>query len=135
MTRQKFSTLRCPECGHSSREAMPVDACLYYFVCPACERLLKPRSGDCCVFCSYGDQPCPPRLAPIADDRRTLWTMDTRGGLAELCLERHSESEWNVLLSMNGRRLLTHGCESEAAGVELGMQIKRRWPSQRQDQS
>jgi hypothetical protein len=22
--------------------------------------LLKPKSGDCCVFCSYGDVPCPP---------------------------------------------------------------------------
>jgi len=113
---------------------MPRDACLYYFVCPACERLLKPRPGDCCVFCSYGDRPCQPRLSPIPGDaRRTLWTMDTRGGLAELHLERQSDSEWNVLLSMNGRRLLRHGCESEAAGVELGMQIKRRWPSRRED--
>jgi uncharacterized protein (DUF4415 family) len=22
--------------------------------------LLKPKPGDCCVFCSYGDVPCPP---------------------------------------------------------------------------
>ncbi|HEX6268144.1 MAG TPA: GDCCVxC domain-containing (seleno)protein [Burkholderiales bacterium] len=21
---------------------------------------LAPRAGDCCVFCSYGDVPCPP---------------------------------------------------------------------------
>lgn len=28
--------------------------------CPNCNQLLKPKEGDCCVFCSYGDIPCPP---------------------------------------------------------------------------
>jgi hypothetical protein len=54
------STLTCPHCGRRQREAMPVDACLYIYDCPACGRQLKPRPGDCCVFCSYGDTPCPP---------------------------------------------------------------------------
>jgi hypothetical protein len=22
--------------------------------------LLRPKTGDCCVFCSYGDMKCPP---------------------------------------------------------------------------
>jgi hypothetical protein len=22
--------------------------------------VLQPKPGDCCVFCSYGDVPCPP---------------------------------------------------------------------------
>jgi hypothetical protein len=22
--------------------------------------VLKPKQGDCCVFCSYGSVPCPP---------------------------------------------------------------------------
>ena len=26
----------------------------------ACGTLLRPKSGDCCVFCSYGTVPCPP---------------------------------------------------------------------------
>ncbi|MGE0723737.1 MAG: GDCCVxC domain-containing (seleno)protein [Alphaproteobacteria bacterium] len=39
---------------------MPTDACLYFFDCPRCGTLLKPRPGDCCVFCSYGSVPCPP---------------------------------------------------------------------------
>ena len=26
----------------------------------SCGALLKPKPGDCCVFCSYGDVPCPP---------------------------------------------------------------------------
>lgn len=54
------SDLRCPACGHVSREQMPTDYCQYYFECPACGTLLKPKPGDCCVFCSWGSVPCPP---------------------------------------------------------------------------
>lgn len=54
------SILTCPECGARSRETMPTNACVYFYDCPACGRVLKPRPGDCCVFCSYGDVPCPP---------------------------------------------------------------------------
>jgi hypothetical protein len=54
------SELTCPECGFKTTETMPTDACQYYFECPSCHALLKPKQGDCCVFCSYGTQPCPP---------------------------------------------------------------------------
>jgi hypothetical protein len=54
------STITCPHCGHKSNETMPTDACLFFFECPACNARLKPRAGDCCVFCSYGSVPCPP---------------------------------------------------------------------------
>ena len=54
------SVLTCPSCGFSKSETMPVDACLYFYECTACRRLLKPRSGDCCVFCSFGTVKCPP---------------------------------------------------------------------------
>lgn len=54
------SELVCPECGFKSQETMPTDACVYYFQCNGCGELLKPLSGDCCVFCSYGNVPCPP---------------------------------------------------------------------------
>ena len=50
------STLSCPLCGHVKTETMPTDAC---------HALLKPKPGDCCVFCSYGTVPCP----PIQDQR------------------------------------------------------------------
>ena len=60
-----FSTLTCPECGGATREEMPQDACQYFFDCPHCATVLKPKPGDCCVFCSYGDTPCP----PIQQDR------------------------------------------------------------------
>jgi hypothetical protein len=40
---------------------MPADACVHYYECTNCAHLLRPRPGDCCVFCSYGVVPCPPR--------------------------------------------------------------------------
>ncbi len=38
---------------------MPVDACQYFYECTGCGTLLRPKPGDCCVFCSYGSVPCP----------------------------------------------------------------------------
>ncbi len=55
-----FSTLTCPECGHPEKEKMPAEACQYFYDCKNCSAILKPLKGDCCVFCSYGDVPCPP---------------------------------------------------------------------------
>jgi len=54
------STITCPQCGHSRTETMPVDACMWFYECTNCAALLRPKEGDCCVFCSYGDVPCPP---------------------------------------------------------------------------
>lgn len=54
------STITCPSCAHRRTEAMPTDACLYYYVCEGCGQLLRPKRGNCCVFCSFGDVPCPP---------------------------------------------------------------------------
>lgn len=39
---------------------MPTDACQYFYDCRACGVLLRPKAGDCCVFCSFGTVPCPP---------------------------------------------------------------------------
>jgi hypothetical protein len=54
------SVLTCPECGFSRRETMPVDACQFFYQCGNCGAVLRPKPGDCCVFCSYGSVPCPP---------------------------------------------------------------------------
>lgn len=54
------SELTCPECGHTHAETMPVDACLFFYDCTACGAMLRPKQGDCCVFCSYGSVACPP---------------------------------------------------------------------------
>ena len=39
---------------------MPTDACQFFYECKGCGARLKPKLGDCCVFCSYGSVPCPP---------------------------------------------------------------------------
>lgn len=54
------SMLTCPHCGCVARETMPADACLYFYECSNCKAMLRPRPGDCCVFCSYGSVKCPP---------------------------------------------------------------------------
>ena len=54
------SVITCPECGMRSKETMPTDACTFFHQCGACGVRLKPKPGDCCVFCSYGSVPCPP---------------------------------------------------------------------------
>ncbi|MGA8031693.1 MAG: GDCCVxC domain-containing (seleno)protein [Casimicrobiaceae bacterium] len=54
------SVLTCPHCGFASQETMPTDACLVYYECSQCKTLLRPKPGDCCVFCSYGSVKCPP---------------------------------------------------------------------------
>ncbi len=54
------SELTCPKCGACRTETMPDDACIYFYECKACGTVLRPKPGDCCVFCSYGSLPCPP---------------------------------------------------------------------------
>ncbi|UJP03917.1 MAG: hypothetical protein LZF85_05625 [Nitrosomonas sp.] len=54
------STLTCPVCGYAKTETMPTDACQWFYECEQCHTVLKPKPGDCCVYCSYGTVPCPP---------------------------------------------------------------------------
>jgi hypothetical protein len=53
------SVLTCPHCGHAQAEVIPADACQYFYECGHCKTLLRPKPGDCCVFCSYGSVRCP----------------------------------------------------------------------------
>jgi hypothetical protein len=54
------STITCPACQHRATERMPTNACQFFYECAGCGTLLRPKRGDCCVFCSYGDIDCPP---------------------------------------------------------------------------
>ena len=54
------STITCPECAFSKVEKMPTNACQFFYECDNCKTILKPKSGDCCVYCSYGTVACPP---------------------------------------------------------------------------
>lgn len=53
------SMITCPVCGFQKKEVMPGDACQYFYQCTNCRSILKPKQGDCCVFCSYGSIKCP----------------------------------------------------------------------------
>jgi hypothetical protein len=63
---QLTSTITCPSCGHSASEVMPTDACMIVYECSGCGERLRPKPGDCCVFCSYGSVSCPPIQAERA---------------------------------------------------------------------
>jgi len=54
------SVITCPQCGTAKTETMPTDACRFFYRCGGCGAQLRPKPGDCCVFCSYGSAPCPP---------------------------------------------------------------------------
>ena len=59
------STIRCPHCGTEAALEVPENACVYFWDCPSCRTIVKPRAGDCCVVCSYGSAPCPSRANTI----------------------------------------------------------------------
>jgi hypothetical protein len=54
------STITCPKCGFEKEEEMPQDSCQFFYKCENCAEVLKPKEGDCCVYCSYGSIKCPP---------------------------------------------------------------------------
>ena len=54
------SKLICPHCGHEKTITMPSTFCQYILECTNCKTVIKAKTGDCCVFCSYGDINCPP---------------------------------------------------------------------------
>lgn len=54
------STIICPRCGHRQTETMPTSACRFFHGCKGCGALLRPKPGDCCVYCSFGSVACPP---------------------------------------------------------------------------
>jgi hypothetical protein len=53
------SDITCPVCGFTKTEIMPTDACQYFYECSNCKTVIRPVTGDCCVYCSYGTEKCP----------------------------------------------------------------------------
>jgi len=62
------SLITCPHCATAKAEIMPTDACRFFYQCIGCGAMLRPKPGDCCVFCSYGSVPCPPKQAERSGD-------------------------------------------------------------------
>jgi hypothetical protein len=63
MTIQLQSVITCPECGFAKEETMPTDYCQFFYTCSSCDVRLRPKQGDCCVYCSYGSVKCPSKQA------------------------------------------------------------------------
>lgn len=40
---------------------MPSDHCIPFVACSHCGKLIEAKieDGECCVFCQFGDTPCP----------------------------------------------------------------------------
>ncbi|MDO7171121.1 GDCCVxC domain-containing (seleno)protein [Mariniflexile sp. AS56] len=57
---QLKSEITCPNCNYKKVEEMPTNACQFFYECDNCQTVLKPKEGDCCVYCSYGSVACPP---------------------------------------------------------------------------
>jgi hypothetical protein len=72
-TQEAFIT--CPDCGARTAASMPEDACQFFWECPSCTTIVRPKAGDCCVFCSYADVACPP----------VQRAADTSGGASAPC--------------------------------------------------
>ena len=67
------SVITCPHCATQRSELMPTDACRFFYTCTGCGAMLRPKAGDCCVFC------CTARFRahqsrPSGLDRRTRRT-------------------------------------------------------------
>jgi hypothetical protein len=55
------SVFKCPYCGFEREETMPTTSCQILYRCTYCNKSIHPKKGDCCVFCSYGSEQCPPK--------------------------------------------------------------------------
>ncbi|MDQ3374993.1 MAG: hypothetical protein M3521_14040 [Acidobacteriota bacterium] len=61
MKKSEFkSEITCSFCGFRKSETMPVESCLFFYLCSNCEVIIRPKPGECCVFCSYASVVCPP---------------------------------------------------------------------------
>jgi len=67
---QLQSTITCPHCGFAKEETMPTDSCQFLYQCTNCGTMLRPKRGDCCVFCSYGTVRCPSKQQEVLDERK-----------------------------------------------------------------
>jgi hypothetical protein len=53
------SVITCPLCGFAKNETMVAGIRRFFYECPRCRTLLRPKAGGCCAFCAFGSIPCP----------------------------------------------------------------------------
>jgi RimJ/RimL family protein N-acetyltransferase len=97
MTLIAATSLACPFCGSRSTHDMPTDACQFFLECPVCLQVIRPKPGDCCVFCSFGDDKCPPRQCSSCDDGAPV---DLVVETERLVVRRLSEGDAEFMLGL-----------------------------------
>lgn len=50
--------ITCPHCAATVPEIMDEDEWVIFIYCPACHEKIEMKTGDCCLFRSYGQNPC-----------------------------------------------------------------------------
>ena len=97
------STITCPACGTAKTETMPTNACQYFYECTGCGTLLRPKRGNCCVFCSYGSAPCPPMQASQGDP---LCCQSEEGSMTTEIRAGARRPDWSVVTKPAARDAL-----------------------------
>jgi len=97
------STITCPHCAVAKTETMPTDACQFFYQCTGCGTKLKPKAGDCCVFCSYGSVPCPPIQT---SDGEALCCQSEESRLAAEIRPGVRRPDWSVVTKPAAREAL-----------------------------
>jgi len=65
MTKDRYSNVTCPECGHVQlMKVPPQNVCQAFYICKGCRRMVGAKS-TCCVVCDYGDMKCTPLHGPL----------------------------------------------------------------------
>ncbi|MFD2178141.1 GDCCVxC domain-containing (seleno)protein [Veronia pacifica] len=65
------TVITCPDCGFVSEELMDVTESVSCYHCRQCDSLIVTPAGECCVYCSFGDTPCPSsqlRLSTVSNN-------------------------------------------------------------------
>jgi len=94
---------------------MPTDACQYFYECTGCGTLLRPKPGDCCVFCSYGSVPCPPIQA---SNGQPLCCQSSESRMAAEIRPGVSRPDWSVVTKLAAREALVGRGRSRAGPSE-----------------
>ncbi len=55
---KNIGILTCPMCKHKQQMEIPTISCIPFYKCEGCDKPISAKKG-CCVFCDYGDRPCP----------------------------------------------------------------------------
>ncbi|WP_370624722.1 GDCCVxC domain-containing (seleno)protein [Polynucleobacter sp. 80A-SIGWE] len=58
LLQEHCSTITCPICLNAEILALPKGSSQHLYRCHSCKTILRPKSGDCCIFCSFGSIDC-----------------------------------------------------------------------------